>query len=292
MLQAVQVRRRLFLVIAILAATHFYIWWRFVHAAALPLPWHVLASAAIAALAPSLPAATIGLRGVPRARARPLALVAYTGFGVSVYLLVFAGVTHLACALTGLAPRAAAAAGVLGAVLTVLYGLIHVARGPVVKRVRIPLARLPAAGDGYTIVHLTDVHIGRILGARFAAEVVAKVNALAPDLIVITGDLVDGRLDELRPHVEPLRALRARHGVFAVTGNHEYYWNAAAWLEHLRSLGLRILRNQHVRIADIFDLAGTDDSTAGEDVPALSPAAIPGCRSSCSRIIRGRSRRR
>lgn len=260
-------RRRLLLAIAILLSAHLYIWWRFVYAARLPLPWHVLATVAIVLLAPSLPAATFGLRGVPRAKARPLSIIAYTGFGFSVYLLLAAAVTHVLCATAGIAPRVAAMAGVAAALLTVAYGLVHVARGPVVKRVRIPLAKLPAASDGYTIVQLTDVHIGRVLGRRFAADVVAKVNALAPDLIVITGDLIDGRLEELRAHVEPLRALRARDGVYAVTGNHEYYWNAGAWLEHLRSLGLHILRNQHVRIADSLDLAGVDDSSATEDVP-------------------------
>jgi predicted MPP superfamily phosphohydrolase len=268
-----QALRRLLFAIAILSFAHLYIWWRFVHATHLPLPWHLLATAAIVVLAPSLPAATFGLRDVPRARARPLAIVAYTGFGFSVYLLLSAAVTHVLCALTGLDPRVAATMGVVAAALTVIYGLVHGARGPFVKRVRIALTKLPAAAEGYRIVQLTDVHIGRVLGQRFAADVVAKVNELEPDLIVITGDLIDGRLDELRPHIEPLRRLRARDGVYAVTGNHEYYWNPGAWLEHLRSLGLRILRNEHVRIADSFELAGVDDSSATEDVPR----AVMGC---------------
>jgi predicted MPP superfamily phosphohydrolase len=84
---------------------------------------------------------------------------------------------------------------------------------------------------------------------------------------VITGDIVDGRLEELRSHVEPLRQLKARDGVYAVTGNHEYYWNADAWLEHIRSLGIRVLRNEHVTIAGAFQLAGVDDTSAGEDLP-------------------------
>lgn len=260
-------RRRLVLAIAILASAHFYIWWRFVHAAALPLAWHALATAAIVVLAPSLPAATFGLRGVPRAKARPIAIAAYSGFGLSVYLLFTAGVTHAVCAIAGLDPRTAALAGVAAAALAVIYGAIHAARGPFVKRVTVPLDKLPDGAEGYTIVQLTDVHIGRVLGERFAAKVVERVNALAPDLIVITGDLVDGHLDELRSHVEPLRGLRARDGVYAVTGNHEYYWNPRAWLEHLRSLGVQILQNQRVRIADSFELAGVDDSSATEDVP-------------------------
>jgi predicted MPP superfamily phosphohydrolase len=143
-----------------------------------------------------------------------------------------------------------------------------------VVRVRVPLAKLPAAADGYMIVQLTDVHIGPTLGARFAGDVVAKVNALAPDLIVLTGDLVDGRVAELAPEVEPLRGLRARDGVYAVTGNHEYYWNAAAWIAHFGSFGFRYLRNEHVTIRSAFELAGVDDTTSrafasdhGEDIP-------------------------
>ena len=222
---------------------------------------------AIIALAPSLPLATLVLRRLPRASARPWVWLAYTWFGFAVYLLVAAALTHLVCAIAGVDPRTAAMIGVSAAAATVIYGLANVARGPIVRRVQIPLAKLPAAAAGYTIVQLTDVHIGPLLGERFAAGVVAQVNALAPDLIVITGDLVDGRLEELRSHVEPLRQLRARDGVYAVTGNHEYYWNANAWLEHLRSLGIRILRNEHVLIHDAFELAGADDSSAAEDVP-------------------------
>ncbi|HEX3761311.1 MAG TPA: metallophosphoesterase [Kofleriaceae bacterium] len=250
----------------ILGLAHYYVWLRLVPAAQLPSRWHVLATIAIVVLAPSLPVATIALRRLPRATARPYVWLAYTGFGFSVYLLVAAAMTHLACALAGCEPRTAAVVGVGAAVATVVYGVAHAARGPIVRRVRVPLANLPAAADGYTIAQLTDVHIGPLLGERFATRVVAKVNALAPDLIVITGDLVDGRLDELRRHIEPLRDLTARDGVYAVTGNHEYYWNPEAWLEHLRSFGIRILRNQHATIRGAFELAGVDDSSATEDV--------------------------
>ena len=251
----------------ILGAAHYYVWLRFVAATHLAAPWHAIATVAVVLLAPSLPVATLGLRRLPRATARPLVWTAYTAFGLAVYLLLAAGVTHLVCAIAGVPPRTAALVGVLGAVATVVYGIAHVARGPIVRRVRIALPGLPAAAEGYTIAQLTDVHIGPILGERFAADVVAKVNALGADLIAITGDLVDGDLGELRRHVEPLRQLAARDGVYAVTGNHEYYWQTDAWLEHLRSLGLRILRNERVAIAGAFELAGVDDSTAGEDVP-------------------------
>jgi predicted MPP superfamily phosphohydrolase len=264
---------RFAIAMTILGLAHYYVWLRLVSAAHLPARWHALATIAVVVLAPSLPVATMALRGLPRATARPYLWLAYTGFGLSVYLLVAAAVTHVTCAIAGCDPRTAAFIGVGAALATVVYGVVHAARGPFVRRVRVPLAKLPGSAEGYTIAQLTDVHIGPLLGERFAAKVVAKVNALAPDLIVITGDLVDGRLDELRRHVEPLRELAARDGVYAVTGNHEYYWNPDAWLEHLRSFGIRILRNEHATIRGAFELAGVDDSSATEDVSR----ALAGC---------------
>jgi predicted MPP superfamily phosphohydrolase len=254
--------RRLLIVLTVLGSAHLYIWWRLVWP--LPEPWRMIGTVLVAALAPSLPATLVFVRRLTRAAARPVLLAAYLWFGLAVYLLLGAAASHLAVAL-GVSARTAALLGGLAAIATVLYGLAQVARGPRVRRVEVPLPTLGV--PSYTIVQLTDVHIGPMLGREFAARVVEQVNALDADLIVITGDLVDGRLSELRPHVEPLRRLRARDGVFAVTGNHEYYWDAESWLEHLRSLGIRILRNQHVTIAGAFQLAGADDVTAGEDVP-------------------------
>ncbi len=265
---------RLVIVISILGSAHFYIWSRFVNAADLPSPWRWIATLAIVLLAPSLPLSAILSRRLPRDPARPFLIAAYTWFGFAVYLLLFAAITHLACAVTGLSPRTAALLGVGAAVVTILYGLVNVRLGPTVRRVQIPLAKLPAAATGYTIVQLTDVHIGATLGGDFARRVVERVNALAPDLIVITGDFIDGRLSELREHVAPFRELRARDGVYAVTGNHEYYWNIEAWLPYLTSLGITFLRNEHVTVRNAFALAGVDDTTArgmalghGEDIP-------------------------
>lgn len=264
---------RVLIALSILGAAHFYIWTRFVAAAELsPLPYAV-ATVLVIALAPSLPVATFALRDLPRHRARPLKFTAYAWFGFATYLFFYAMVTHIVVAVGLVDGPTGALIGVLAALATAGYGIWNVVgRGPVVKRTRIAVPGY--TGAPYTIVQLTDVHIGWYLEREFAAAVVAKVNALAPDLIVITGDLVDGHLHELRRHVEPLRDLRAKDGVYSVTGNHEYYWNAGAWLEHLRSLGLRILRNQHVAIAgDRLTLAGTPDITADEDLAAALAGA-------------------
>ena len=255
-------RRRFLIALAIYIAAHLYVWWRLV--LPLPAPLMQIGTALLAILAPSFPLTQRHARGLPRERARRWLLVGYLWFGFATYFLPAALVTHVAVGF-GLAASTGAVVGIVAAVLVVLAGLANVARGPVVKQVRVPLANLPVRS--YTIAHLTDVHIGTMIGREFAEQLVERVNALEADLIVITGDLIDGRLSELQPHIEPLKQLRARDGVYAVTGNHEYYWISAPWLAHLRTLDIRVLRNEHVTIGRTLELAGADDWSYGEDVP-------------------------
>src|SRR5439155_15224260 len=121
------------------------------------------------------------------------------------------------------------------------------------------LDRLPPAQDGFRIVQLTDVHVGPTIGRAFVEEIVGQANALGPDLIAITGDLVDGTVGQLAQAIEPLARLQAPHGVYFVTGNHEYFSGADAWLNELNRLGIRVLRNERVPIGNGsigFDLAG------------------------------------
>jgi hypothetical protein len=134
-----------------------------------------------------------------------------------------------------------------------------------VRELRIRLGRLPRELNGLTIVQLSDIHLGPTLGREFMQDIVARTNALEPDVIAITGDLVDGSVEHLREHVAPLAELRAPHGVFFVTGNHEYYSGPVAWCRELERLGIRVLRNERVSIGNgnaSFDLAGTDDYNA------------------------------
>lgn len=263
--------RRWFLIaLAILSAAHLYIWWQIV--LPLPAPYWQLGTAVIALLGPSFPLTQGIARRRPRASAKPWLLVGYIWFGFAIYLFLGAIGAHLAVALCDVPPVKAAIWGGGIAVMVVMLGFLHVARGPLVRRVRVPMGKLKRP---YTIVQLTDVHIGQIIGRGFAEVMVRRVNALKPDAIVITGDLVDGRLSELRPHIEPLRHLRARDGVFAVTGNHEYYWDPEPWLAHLRSLGIRILRNENIVAGGEVTIAGADDSSAAEDVPRAVAGADP-----------------
>ncbi|ATW50127.1 metallophosphoesterase [Streptomyces peucetius] len=155
----------------------------------------------------------------------------------------------------------AAAAAALG---TVGYGTYGVLRGPRVKRVTVPLAKLPRAAHGFRVAVVSDIHLGPILGRAHTQRIVESINATQPDLVAVVGDLVDGSVADLGSAAEPLAQLRARHGSFFVTGNHEYFSGADEWVDHVRELGLRPLRNERVEIAGGFDLAGVDD-VAGED---------------------------
>ncbi|HXX31653.1 MAG TPA: metallophosphoesterase, partial [Myxococcaceae bacterium] len=113
------------------------------------------------------------------------------------------------------------------------------------RRVRVPLPRLGEGLDGLRIVQISDLHIGERKDVHFLRRVVERVNALVPDVVAITGDLVDGPVRALRDEVAPLAELRARYGVYYVTGNHEYYWGGPEWEAEVDRLGLTVLRNTH-----------------------------------------------
>ena len=125
-------------------------------------------------------------------------------------------------------------------------GFVNARRTPAVVRVDVPIAGLPAALEGFTLVQISDVHIGPTIKHGFLQRIVATINTLGADVVAITGDLVDGKVSELAAHVAPLVGLQSRHGTFFVTGNHEYYSGAHAWVAELRRLGLTVLMNEHV----------------------------------------------
>ncbi|MFF3733966.1 metallophosphoesterase [Streptomyces sp. NPDC002476] len=158
--------------------------------------------------------------------------------------------------------RAVGGAAAVAGLGTVGHGTYGVLRGPRVKRVAVPLARLPRSAHGFRIAVVSDIHLGPILGRAHTQRIVDTVNRTRPDLVAVVGDLVDGTVDDLGAAAEPLAGLDARQGSFFVTGNHEYYSGAAQWVDHVRELGLHPLENTRVEI-DGFDLAGVND-IAGE----------------------------
>ncbi len=253
---------------ALIVAIHAYVWSRLVVAPA----WESVggaraATGALALMAFGTPAGVVAGRLSKSALARSLALVAYSWMGVMIMLwfgLLFS--EPLRAVLARWIAEPTASRGIASGLLAlVAVGAVHgvaSATGAVgVRRVAVKLARLES---GYRLVQLSDLHIGPTLKREWLARVVAQVNALAPDAVVITGDLVDGSVANLREHVAPLADLDAKDGVYFVTGNHEYYSGADAWLRELERLGVKPLRNERVRIGGErgFDLAGVDDYNA------------------------------
>lgn len=132
-----------------------------------------------------------------------------------------------------------------GSIVALAAGLLAAARGPHVRRVDVAIHRLPAAFEGFTIVQISDLHVGPTIGAAYVRRVVDIGNALEPDLIALTGDIVDGSVTRLADAVAPLAQLRARDGIVLALGNHDYYSGANAWAAHFRGLGIDVLRNEY-----------------------------------------------
>jgi len=126
------------------------------------------------------------------------------------------------------------------------WGLFNARRTAAVVDVEVPIAGLPPALHGFTVAQISDVHVGPTIKGAYLRAIVRKVNALGADMVAITGDLVDGRVADLAAHVAPLASLTSTHGTYFVTGNHEYYSGAHAWIRELERLGVHVLLNQHV----------------------------------------------
>jgi predicted MPP superfamily phosphohydrolase len=272
----------------LLGLAHYYLWLRLVRDPSWPQPARSLATALVVLLALCLPLGMVLTRLFARTL-QPLAWITFVWMGLVFLLVVTLGTGDLARGFASLATRllgtARAASAALpadpdrrllvqrawaGMALLVAGGAgslgMRAALGvPDVKRLRLELRRLPASLGGLRLVQISDLHIGNLLARPWLEQVVAKVNALSPDLVAITGDLVDGSVDDLRLAVAPLATLRARYGVFFVTGNHEYYSGVDEWIEELGRLGVRVLRNERVTIGAgdaSFELAGIDDASA------------------------------
>jgi predicted MPP superfamily phosphohydrolase len=266
----------LIFVIGIDVSLHFYFWGRLVKDTALPEPWHRIGTIVFVVLAVMVPLGFVIGRTAPRALSSPFLWVVYIWLGVLfflTFLLVTGDAIRFAIRLlngpvdperrVALARIFAGGVTAMGAALGVtslFIGLREVA----IRNVRVPIAKLPKNISGYKIAQLTDVHVGPTIGKNFIDDLVAKVNALNPDLVAITGDLVDGSVDDLGAFVAALAKFTAKDGVFFVTGNHEYYSGVDEWIAHLKNLGIRVLRNERVAIGGEagFDLAGVDDAHA------------------------------
>lgn len=149
------------------------------------------------------------------------------------------------------------------------WGFYQARRLPDVVHVTVPFEDLPESLEGLRIVQLSDIHVGPTIRGATVEAIVERVNELDADVIAITGDLIDGYVDQLWGDVEPLLNLQARYGVYYVTGNHEYYWDGPGWCDVLKEHGIKVLNNEHQLVehqGGRLLMAGCTDYTAGDYV--------------------------
>jgi predicted MPP superfamily phosphohydrolase len=157
-------------------------------------------------------------------------------------------------------PLALGALAVIGIIS--LISLINGLQFPGVKRVTIPMKNLPRQLSGFSIVQLSDVHLEAYSSKKRLGRIVDKINSLKPDLVVITGDLIDGNICEEPTFCTKLKRLDAAHGVLAITGNHEFYAGLDIFNEMAKLSNIKILRNETLTIADTLQIIGLDDTEA------------------------------
>ena len=234
----------------IVGLLHLYIGWRVIPD--LDAPWAAWLLGAVLVLSTLLmPLGFLARRLIRRRSVSEAA--AWAGFvfmGLFSSLLVLTLLRDLGLLLAsvvgvdGLALWTARAVPVLAGVVT-LWGFVNARRRAAIVAVEVPIQDLPAALQGFTIAQISDIHVGPTIKGPYLQAIVDAVNGMQADMVAVTGDLVDGSVRDLSPHVAPLGSLVSRHGTFFVTGNHEYYSGAHAWIAELRRLGLQVLMNEH-----------------------------------------------
>ncbi|WP_218118040.1 MULTISPECIES: metallophosphoesterase [Pelistega] len=153
----------------------------------------------------------------------------------------------------------------LATIVLAIIGVQAAIRVPDVKRVEIPIKNLSQKLDGLTIVQLTDLHISHLFRDAWLNEVVQKTNQLNPDIILITGDFIDGEVSDRWSDIQAYKQLKAKYGVFGIMGNHEYYYHGEKWFKALGELGIEMLANEHRVIypqGEPFVVAGLTDEAA------------------------------
>jgi predicted MPP superfamily phosphohydrolase len=219
----------------------------------------------------------------------PSFIIILAGWAFATFLFLFLSVLLLDVVWISLAAARLRSAAIVGGVrlrcacaiavaALSAVGVTQAIQVPGVRRVELRIVSLPPEMEGFRVIQLTDMHISRLFQANWASQVVGRANALNPDLILVTGDLIDGTTEVRRADVAPLGRLRAAHGVITIPGNHEYYFNGTKWIQELQGLGMRVLVNQHavVRVGGAgLVVAGLADEAAlrfGMDGPDLQAA--------------------
>ncbi|WP_374077453.1 metallophosphoesterase [Bdellovibrio bacteriovorus] len=199
-----------------------------------------------------------------------LIVMAYINFLVSFVILrdlfAFAENLFLPNAYEGLYSSQATAALLGLPVLFILLGNAVVQVGPRLKKVPVYFKNLSPDLEGLRIVHISDLHISPSLPVSFVKKLVSRVLEIQPDVIVFTGDILDSFVEKHEEEFKLLKNLKAKHGIFYVPGNHEYYWEAHKGLQAFRDIGFRVLVNDTANVSvgsALFQVAGVPDPAAG-----------------------------
>lgn len=280
-------------IMGVMGALHAYLGERLLSDPGLGQPWTSLGWTALVALFFSIPLGIASSRMRPTWATRVLYWVSMLwlgAFGVLLTVTLGADLLGGVWSLLGSPPEALVLArgkalGVVGLAVPALAYAFVTARGRArVERLTVPVATLGPGLDGLKVVQISDIHIGPTLDGRWLRRVVEQVNALKPDVIAVTGDLVDGTVSALRDEVAPLAGLSAPLGVYYVTGNHEYFHGGPAWAAEVARLGLTVLQNAHrvverggsrLTVAGVTDFDGGRLSPAHASRPDLALAGAP-----------------
>jgi predicted MPP superfamily phosphohydrolase len=250
-------------VLSVWTAMHGYVFWRL---ASLPWVAEVISRRALfwaaGVLAASYPLARLLNSLRVEAVGEPLEFLAANWIGILFLLLVTLLATEVVTLGGWLLPRLAPAirgwAAGLGLVLATI-ALVQGLRPPVVEDYEVSLKGLPKERDGLVLVAMSDLHLGTLIGGRWMTRLIKRVDGLKPDVVVIVGDLVDGEVGRLESLLPVLQSLRAPLGVWAVTGNHEYYAGLERSVDLLEAAGYTVLRDRAAEIVPGLVLAGVDD---------------------------------
>lgn len=273
---------RVLALIAVLALLFGVPWWTIVGSPELPTALEYLGTIVFAAAVVAVPACMVLGHGPwQRDTAAKIGDLSLGLIWLLFSLSVLGNVLRLILAVSGVDSAAEIVSGVVVAAFAVLaaYGMVEARRVPRLKELDVVLPRLGAGLDGLRFAIITDTHFGPLNRTKWSEKVVEVVNELDADVVAHAGDLADGSVAKRQGQVAPLGKVRAKLGKFYITGNHEYFGEAQAWLDHMRDLGWEPLHNRHLPVqqgGDTLVFAGIDDPTGtasglpghGPDLPA------------------------
>ncbi|HEY6863725.1 MAG TPA: metallophosphoesterase [Burkholderiales bacterium] len=211
----------------------------------------------------------------------------YLSMALVSFLLVFTFLRDVALVVTSQLPfervyamvvQGGVQAVLVASVLAVAIGAVVALRGPGVEEIGVTVPGLHPDLDGFRIVQISDLHVGRTIRRAYVERTVERTRSLAPDLVALTGDMVDGPVDRLAPHVAPLAELARDGRAWFVLGNHDCYSGAASWIAHFRGMGMRVLLNEHAVVrkgAATVLVGGVVDPAYRAARPAISLEGAP-----------------